>query len=99
MTDTDKKIKEIQRDMLMRFSGMERLKMGSSMFTSARKLMLARLKTEITDPIKLQVQLFEQTYRSDFSDEQLAKISNAIRNYWKEQIEITDDFDEPVQIK
>jgi len=83
MTDTDKKIKEIQRDMLMRFSGIERLKMGSSMFTSARRLMLARLKTEITDPIELQVQLFEQTYQNDFSKEQLAKISNSIRNYEK----------------
>jgi hypothetical protein len=60
MNDTDKKIKEIQRDMLMCFSGIERLKMGSSMFTSARRLMLARLKTEITDPIELQVQLFDK---------------------------------------
>jgi len=83
MNDTDKKIKEIQRDMLMRFSSQERLKMGSSMFTSARRLMLARLKTEITDPIELQVQLFEQTYRSDFSEIQLVKISTAIRQYWK----------------
>ncbi len=83
MNDTDKKIKEIQRDMLMRFSSQERLKMGSSMFTSARRLMLARLKTEITDPIELQVQFFEQTYRSDFSEIQLVKISTAIRQYWK----------------
>lgn len=85
MEDTSKEMKEIHREMLMRYSGIERLKMGSSMFTSARKLMLARLRTEIDDPIELQVQLFEQTYRSDFSDEQLAKISNAIRNYWKKQ--------------
>jgi|WetSurMetagenome_2_1015567.scaffolds.fasta_scaffold02674_5 hypothetical protein len=85
MNDTDKKIKEIQRDMLMRFSGIERLKMGSSMFTSARRLMQARLKIEITDPIELQVQLFEQTYQNDFSKEQLAKISNKIKAYWHKQ--------------
>ncbi len=83
MKDTHKKFEEIQRDMLMRFSGVERLKMGSSMFTSARRLMLARLKTEISDPIELQVQLFRQTYQSDFSEEQLDKISNHIRIYWQ----------------
>jgi hypothetical protein len=83
MEDTSEEMKEIHREMLMRFSGMERLKMGSSMFASARRLMLARLKTEMDDPIELQVQLFEQTYQNNFSKEQLAKISNAIRNYWK----------------
>lgn len=85
MNDTDKKTKEMQRDMLMRFSNQERLKMGSSMFTSARRLMLARLKTEITDPIELQVQLFEQTYQNDFSKEQLVKISSKIKAYWQKQ--------------
>lgn len=85
MEDTSEKMKEIYREMLMRFSGEERLKMGSSMFTSARRLMFARLKTEITDPIELQVQLFRQTYQSDFSEEQLDKTSKHIKTYWQKR--------------
>jgi hypothetical protein len=42
-------------------------------------------KTEISDPIELQVQLFRQTYQSDFSTTQLDKISNQIRNYWQKR--------------
>lgn len=83
MKDTHKNIQEIQRDILMNLSGEERLKIGSSMFTSARCLMLARLQTETTDPIELQVKLFQETYQSDFSKIQLENISNHIKAYWQ----------------
>lgn len=83
MQDTAKEIEQIHREMLMCFSGEERLKMGSSMFTSARRLMLARLQTTIVDPIELQVQFFEQTYSDDFSVEQRSKIADKIRSYWQ----------------
>lgn len=83
MKDTHRNIQEIQRDILMNLSGEERLKIGSSMFTSARRLMLARLQTETTDPIELQVKLFQETYQSDFSKIQLENISNHIKAYWQ----------------
>jgi len=68
MKDTSAAMEARYRDMLMRRSGTERLKMGCSMLATARAL--ARASVQARDPsvspTSLRRELFLHFYRSDF---------------------------------
>lgn len=59
------------RAMIMRRTGEERLKMGCSMFDTARRLALASLRAENPrlTPVELRQALFLRFYQSDFDPE------------------------------
>jgi hypothetical protein len=70
----------LQRRLLMERSGVERLKMGFSMFDAARALMRAGFAEEPgTDPSPAQVRLFERTYGRDFDPVTAARIIDHLR--------------------
>jgi len=74
VNDTSKKIGEIYIEMMMKKSPIERLKMGFSMFDSARKLALSA-KNEDEDERKF---LFLRFYGDDFDDATKKKIIEKI---------------------
>jgi hypothetical protein len=68
MSDTPAHVARLQREMLMCRSGIERMRMGASMFATARRLMRASLgdPTGTDDGVEMRVQLFLRTYAQDF---------------------------------
>ena len=76
MKDTSAAMEARYRDMLMRRSGTERLKMGCSMLATARAL--ARASVQARDPsvspTSLRRELFLHFYRSDFDVSDQLKI-------------------------
>lgn len=81
MTDTSVAIEERYRAMLMRRSGAERLKMGCSMFESARRLVRASLgdPTGTDDSAEMKVQLFRRIYGADFNPVTAARVVAYLR--------------------
>jgi hypothetical protein len=82
MSDTSTRIEQRYTEMLMSKSPVERLKMTSRMFDSARKLVMAGILKErghIETP-RLRAQLFLRIYGHDFTaaerEEIIKKISN-----------------------
>ena len=76
MKDTSAAMETRYRDMLMRRSGSERLKMGCSMLATARAL--ARASVQARDPSvspsSLRRELFLHFYRGDFGPNDQLKI-------------------------
>jgi hypothetical protein len=76
MKDTSATMEARYRDMLMRRSGSERVKMGCSMLATARAL--ARASVQARDPSvspsSLRRELFLHFYRSDFGPNDQQKI-------------------------
>jgi hypothetical protein len=66
----------LQRQLLMQRSGTERLKMGCSMFDTARALMRAGLgdETGLDRSPTMRVRLFERTYGREFNPVAAARI-------------------------
>jgi len=68
VTDTPPPIEKLQREMLMRRSGAERMRMGAAMFEAARRVVRASLG----DPdgrdqsAEMRVKLFLRVYGPDF---------------------------------
>lgn len=74
MTDTDARIEKIMCDMLMRKSGVDRLKMGASMFDMAKKMALASLE------LKSKGNIFLRFYGNDFDADRRVRILNHLGN-------------------
>jgi hypothetical protein len=81
VTDTPPHIEKLQREMLMRRSGAERLRMACAMFDSARRLMRASLGDPAgTDGSpEMRVRLFLRTYGPDFDPETRDRIAAWLR--------------------
>ena len=79
MNDTDPKVAERYTAMLMSRSGVERMKMGSSMFQTARALMIAGLRAEGVAEEDMKVAIFLRTYGDQFTEEQKARICAKLR--------------------
>lgn len=79
MRDTFPEVEKVYRDMLMRRSGEERVRMGADMFEASREIVLASLKAE--SPDDLRVRLFVRFYGADFEPAELARIVEAIRRH------------------
>jgi hypothetical protein len=76
MKDTSATMEARYRDMLMRRSGSERVKMGCSMLATARALARASVQARdpLASPASLRRALFLHFYRSDFDANDQQKI-------------------------
>ncbi|HZE88669.1 MAG TPA: hypothetical protein VE404_03930 [Verrucomicrobiae bacterium] len=79
MSDTSPEVANLFRDMIMERSGEERVRMGADMFEASREIVLASLKAE--SPDDLRVRLFVRFYGADFEPAELARIVEAIRRH------------------
>jgi len=61
MTDTSPEIAEMVRSRLMALTGAERMRMGSDMFDAARRMVLASLPPDLTEPERKR-RLFHRIY-------------------------------------
>ncbi len=77
MNDTVTEIEDIYFEMFMKRTPIERLKMGFSMFESARKIVLSTLKNKKD----IKKELFLRFYGDDFDDISKEKIINRIQNH------------------
>ena len=80
MKDTPAAIERKFRQMLLERSGEERLKMGCSMYATARALAKASLsqKHPGAQPAELKRQLFLHFYGADFNPKQRSRIASAL---------------------
>lgn len=81
MKDTAPAMDEKFRTLLLQRSGEERLKMGCSMYATARALVLASLRDREpqASPATLRRELFLRFYGRDFDAGALAKILSALK--------------------
>lgn len=79
MNDTTPRAAAQYHAMMMKRSGAERLKMCSSMFQTARTLMIARLREEGVAEEDMKVAIFLRTYGDQFTEEQKARICAKLR--------------------
>ena len=75
MKDTLEAVQNLYRTLLMHRSGIERLKMGCTMFDTARALARANLRLTCHTDDGLRVRLFVRTYGGDFDAETTERIA------------------------
>jgi len=80
MNDTPKEVQDLFRTLLMQRSGAERLIMGCDMFSTSRAIMRSSLEGKGLSETEMAVKIFVRTYGNDFSIENLAKITEWIRD-------------------
>ncbi len=82
MNDTSPEMEECYRAMIMERSGEERLKMGCSMFDTAKALMRAGIldQNPHASPAKIRRALFMQLYGHEFDADSRRKILAAIES-------------------
>jgi hypothetical protein len=73
-TDTSKFMEKLYLNMIMSKTSEERLKMGFSMFDSAKKIVISSIK----DNSNINKELFLRFYGDDFDDETKEKIINRL---------------------
>ena len=78
MNDTDPKIQKMLDERYQKMTGEERLKIGFSMYDTARAIVLSSIPQDLTSEERA-VQLFLRFYEHDFSSEEREKIVGAIR--------------------
>lgn len=83
MNDTSPEVERAYRAMLLRRSGEERLKMGCSMYATARALVMASLleKDPLASPTALRRALFLRLYGEEFDEETRGKILFALERH------------------
>jgi len=79
MSDTNKDFSVLYDQMLMRLSGEDRLNMCSSMFDTARNIIISSLPENISAS-ELKKQLFLRLYADDFGQEEKELIINSYRS-------------------
>lgn len=77
MKDTPEAVETKYRELIMKKSGSERLKIGCDLFTAAKRLALVGLLEESSEFV--QERLFERFYGRDFSPDQRIRIQARIR--------------------
>ena len=82
MNDTSHGMETRFRTMMMKKSGQERMKMGFSMFNTARKQVVASIKMKNPDAgdNKIRKEIFLRFYGSDFSPEESVKIMASLKD-------------------
>lgn len=77
MNDTPPQMEQKYREMLLQRSGAERLKMGCSMFATARALVVAsvREKEPSASPARVRERLFLRFYGTDFAADERERIT------------------------
>ena len=81
MKDTAPEMERKYRRMLLGQSGAERLRMGSSMFSTARALAIASIleKDPSAPPARLREQIFLRFYGADFDADERERIVARLR--------------------
>lgn len=81
MNDTPPHIEKLYREMLMRRSGAERLRMGVMMFEAAKQLVRASLGDPDgrDDSPQMRAQLFLRIYGQDFDPARRERIARRLR--------------------
>jgi hypothetical protein len=81
MNDTSPRAESLFGELMQKRSGAERLQMGTSMFSSAREMVIAGIRASIPelDERELRAQVFLRTYQSDLSPRRVAQVLAAIR--------------------
>ena len=81
MNDTPPEVERKFRQLLLERSGAERLKMGCSMFSTARALVVASIlnKDPATSPASVREQVFLRFYGADFGAEARERIAAWLR--------------------
>jgi len=82
MNDTSPEIENYIRLKMQNKSSIERLKMGFSMFETARNLIKNSIPPE-TDSLEKKIIMLRRMYSSDFSTEEIKTIENHLRNIHK----------------
>ena len=82
MTDTSPAVMDLFDRLMMERSPEERLRMGCSMFDTAKEIVKSSILAEFPDisEKELRVKIFLRFYASDFDAGRIAKIVNAIRS-------------------
>lgn len=90
-TDTSPEVEARFTRMLMARSDQERLRMASSMFDLARRLVIASIREQSPgiSEVELRQQLFLRFYGDEFSPEQRQKILARIRAAWERERGLT----------
>ena len=78
VNDTDPMIQKMLDERYQKMTGEERLKIGFSMYDTARAIVLSSLPQDLSSEDRA-VQLFLRFYEHDFSSEEREKIVEAIR--------------------
>jgi hypothetical protein len=78
VNDTDPMIQKMLDERYQKMTGEERLKIGFSMYDTARAIVLSSLPQDLSTEDRA-VQLFLRFYEHDFSSEEREKIVEAIR--------------------
>jgi len=80
ITDTTPEAEAMYRELLMKRSGEERVRMACDMFQAARRLILAGLPSEIaSNPAERRVALLLRTYEGDLEASLLARVVGELR--------------------
>jgi hypothetical protein len=75
MKDTPQVVEDLYRMLLMKRSGVERLKMGCAMFDAARVLARAHLQPQCDVDEDMSAKLFMRTYGGDFEPDMVERIA------------------------
>lgn len=80
MKDTSVSVQRLFEQMLMRRSPEDRLRMGCSMFTAARRIVESSIRASSPNilPMEMKQKIFLRFYGDDFSDIQKQQIQNAL---------------------
>ena len=81
MNDTSPEVERISRQFLLQRSGAERLKMGCSMFSTARALVVASIleKDPAASPARVREQVFLRFYGADLDPDTRDRIAARLR--------------------
>lgn len=87
MNDTTRAVEERYRNMILRLSPQERLKMACGMYESGKRLVLSRILKDEPHPDRprLRAQFFLRMYGSDFTPSEADKILAAIPDMHSER--------------
>lgn len=82
MDDTSPEIKKKMIEMIQQKTPEERAKMGCSMYQTSRTLVIRYIKENNPNisPSELRQEIFLKFYRNDFSQEQIEKILQHLKN-------------------
>lgn len=78
MQDTSNKIETFYRNMLLKKSGQERLRMGFSQFEFCGEIILSSLDAKKINPQHLKQKLFLRLYSDKFSKPEIKKILSSL---------------------
>ena len=80
MNDTSAKVQRRFEDLLMKKTPEERLKMGCSMFTTAREIAKSSIRAQFPhlSPAQMKQKIFLRFYADDFSDAQSQRIQSVL---------------------